>query len=128
MSTRLLRTSRYGKPLAALLISLAGALWAGDRWSAAAQDTNTYIELERPRTDLTGLADESTVVPVDLVTPEAARNIGPGSALIITIPDEGRFGCTANFVWASGENLYLGAAGHCFLPETRKATHGAGAD
>ncbi|MDQ3949199.1 MAG: hypothetical protein M3282_02540 [Gemmatimonadota bacterium] len=90
--------------------------------------TGTEIELRRPKVDVTDWTDESTTVPVHLVTPEAARNIGPGSAIIITIPDEGRFGCTANFVWRQGSKLYLGAAGHCFLPGDKKATHGAGAD
>lgn len=88
----------------------------------------TEADLERPRVDLDGWSDESTVVPLHLVTPEAASNIGTGSALVITIPDEGRFGCTANFVWEDGSTLYLGSAGHCFLPGARKATHGPGAD
>lgn len=88
----------------------------------------TEDDLERPRVDVTGWDDESTIVPLQLVTPEAASNVGPGSAIVITIPDEGRFGCTANFVWEGSSNLYLGAAGHCFLPADRKATHGSGAD
>lgn len=90
--------------------------------------TGAEIELRRPRVDVTGWTDETTTVPLHLVIPESARNIGPGSAIIITIPDEGRFGCTANFVWAQGTKLYLGAAGHCFLPADKKATHGPGAD
>jgi hypothetical protein len=90
--------------------------------------TGDEIELRRPRVDVTNWTDETTTVPAHLVLPEAARNIGPGSAIIITIPDEGRFGCTANFVWQQGTKLYLGAAGHCFLPADKKATHGAGAD
>ena len=90
--------------------------------------TGAEIALRRPRVDVTDWTDQSTTVPVHLVTPRAARNIGPGSAIIITIPDEGRFGCTANFVWSQGAKRYLGAAGHCFLPADKKATHGAGAD
>ncbi|HXV85592.1 MAG TPA: hypothetical protein VD793_02780 [Gemmatimonadales bacterium] len=85
-------------------------------------------ELQRLRVDVTTWADLATSIPVELVTPEAAGNIGPGSAIIITIPDEGRFGCTANFVWASGGKRYLGAAGHCFIPADRAATHGPDAD
>ena len=97
-------------------------------WSLTDATTGAEIALRRPRVDVTGWTDASTTVPAHLVTPEAARNIGPGSAIIITIPDEGRFGCTANFVWAQGTKLYLGAAGHCFLPADKKATHGPGAD
>jgi hypothetical protein len=100
----------------------------GASWSLTDATTGAEIELVRPRVDVTNWTDETTTVPAHLVTPEAARNIGPGSAIIITIPDEGRFGCTANFVWSAGTKLYLGAAGHCFLPADRKATHGAGAD
>jgi hypothetical protein len=60
--------------------------------------------------------------------PEDAVGIGPGSPILTTIPGEGTFICTANFVYKSGSNYYLGAAGHCFLPEGKKATHGSGAD
>jgi hypothetical protein len=47
---------------------------------------------------------------------------------VITIPGEGRFGCSANFLWRTPARLYLGSAGHCFLPEDRIATHGQNAD
>ena len=86
------------------------------------------VELQRPRANLTNAVDLRTTIPAALVTPQAAANIGPGSMIIITIPDEGRFGCTANFVWGSGGKRYLGAAGHCFIPADRAATHGADAD
>jgi hypothetical protein len=86
--------------------------------------TGAAIELRRPKIDVTDWTDQTTTVPI----PEAPRNIGPGSPIIIVIPDEGRFGCTANFVWKQDGKFYLGAAGHCFLPEDKKATHGAGAD
>jgi len=85
-------------------------------------------QVQRMRLDLSAATDLRTTIPVALVTPAAASNIGPGSAIIITIPDEGRFGCTANFVWRSGGRRYLGAAGHCFIPADRAATHGPGAD
>lgn len=88
----------------------------------------TGEDLQPLRLDLGGWEDLRTVVPLDVFAPEAAGDIGPGSAIIIAIPDEGRFGCTANFVWTSGGKRYLGAAGHCFLPADRAATHGAGAD
>lgn len=88
------------------------------------------IQLSRPRVDVSDLAAPASVLTEEeLVSPEAASDIGPGSALLITIPNEGRFGCSANFVWTSkGNRRYLGAAGHCFLPEDRTSTHGAGAD
>jgi hypothetical protein len=101
---------------------------AAPSWSLVDATTGLEIELKRPRIDVTDWADETTTVPPALLIPEAARNIGPGSAILITIPDEGRFGCTANFVWQHGKKLYLGAAGHCFLPAAKKATHGEGAD
>jgi hypothetical protein len=86
------------------------------------------VEVVRTEIDLTGEVDRSLTIPPEVLTPEAARNIGPGSALVITIPGEGRFGCTANFVWSGGGKTYLGSAGHCFLPGIKKATHGEGAD
>lgn len=86
------------------------------------------MQVERPRVDVTAWEDATLTIPLDLVTPASASNIGPGSAIIITIPDEGRFGCTANFVWGAGGRRYLGAAGHCFLPADRAATHGTAAD
>src|SRR5688572_24329203 len=60
--------------------------------------------------------------------PADAVGIGPGSPLLVTIPNEGTFICTANYLFTSGGRTYLGAAGHCFLPESKKATHGSGAD
>lgn len=92
------------------------------------QVTDGIEQIERARIDLTSALDLRTVVPLALVTPEAATNIGPGSAILITIPDEGRFGCSANFVWEGRGRRYLGAAGHCFLPATSIASHGPGAD
>ncbi|MBI2078473.1 MAG: hypothetical protein HYT80_08925 [Euryarchaeota archaeon] len=64
---------------------------------------------------------------VHLPSPEQATGIGPGSHLIIDRPD-GTFGCTANYVWAQNNRRYLGAAGHCFLPEGKTSTHGSDAD
>jgi hypothetical protein len=93
---------------------------------AAADQSN--IQPVPARIDLTKEVDKTVTIPPEVVTPEAARNIGPGSALLITIPDEGRFGCSANFVWSGGGKTYLGAAGHCFIPADTKSTHGAGAD
>jgi hypothetical protein len=74
------------------------------------------------------MTNVTRTIPAALVTPAMAQNIGPGSHLIIDIPGAGTFGCTANFVWASGATRLLGAAGHCFLAEGTTATHGPGAD
>jgi hypothetical protein len=92
---------------------------------AAAQSAPQGV---RARIDLTSMIKNTTVVRAALVTPAMAENIGPGSHLIIDIPGAGTFGCTANFIWASGGTRYLGAAGHCFIPEGTTATHGPGAD
>jgi hypothetical protein len=109
-----------------VLTALAFASTVGHA-SVTTQQADPTIQLQRPRIDVTAFTDLTTTLagPAAL---EAAEKIGPGSALIITIPGEGRFGCTANFVWTGGKKLYLGAAGHCFLPASMKATHGAGAD
>src|SRR5437867_8677460 len=80
------------------------------------------------RIELSQMTRATRVVPLQLVTPAMAQNIGPGSHLIIDIPGAGTFGCTANFVWAAGSIRFLGAAGHCFIPEGTTATHGPGAD
>ena len=93
----------------------------------SAQKLGGEIQVQRPRIDLTAVTDLTTTLEGPLAL-EAAERIGPGSALLITIPNEGTFGCTANFVWTDGTTLYLGAAGHCFIPATTRATHGDGAD
>jgi hypothetical protein len=111
--------SRTAVTTAVVLCLMVGA-------PAAASDSG--LQLVPAKIDLTKEVDKRVVIPPEVLTPEAARNIGPGSALLITIPDEGRFGCSANFVWSGGGTTYLGAAGHCFIPADTKSTHGAGAD
>jgi hypothetical protein len=95
---------------------------------AFADQPQPQVATRRPRIDLTPMINLTRVIPEALVTPAMAENIGPGSHLLITIPGEGTFGCTANFVWAAGATRYLGAAGHCFIPAVSTATHGPGAD
>jgi hypothetical protein len=114
--------SRLGRHLVLTVLVIAVA---SHHEMLRAQESD--IQLERPRIDITGWEDRTTTLQGPLAL-EATEKIGPGSALIITIPGEGRFGCTANFVWAGGATTYLGAAGHCFLPAAMKATHGPGAD
>lgn len=96
--------------------------------AATAFTTDGDIELKRPRVDVTNWVDETITQPPSVFLPGAPEGLGPGTPILITIPNEGRFGCSANFVWREGTKLYLGAAGHCFLPSVRKSTHGEGAD
>lgn len=63
-----------------------------------------------------------------LPVPSATTGIGPGSLIASVVPDFETVGCTANFLWRSGDKTYLGAAGHCFMPVGKNATHGPGAD
>jgi hypothetical protein len=86
------------------------------------------VELKRPRVDVTRWVDETITQEPSVFLPGAPEGLGPGTPILITIPGEGRFGCTANFVWRDGTRLLLGAAGHCFLPSVKKSTHGEGAD
>ena len=61
--------------------------------------------------------------------PELATGVRPGSQMFITFPDGTTAGCTANFVWRDGGgDLYIGAAGHCFLPSDRNASENARRD
>ena len=85
-----------------------------------------------PCVDLTDVEDRTTTVSPSEPLPEPATGIQPGSAIVIDFEDGGASGCTANFVWRDtstvigGDDevddperhpLYLGSAGHCFLPE-----------
>lgn len=113
--------------------TLAVAVVLGLAAVPAAQATSITVEAgtdgTRLAVDLTGADLDTTVIsPAELAAPEQAVDVGPGTHLVIEIPKEGTFGCTANFVWADGSTNYLGAAGHCFLPPTATATHGTDAD
>lgn len=113
---------------ATLLVLLTGSLSLP---ASPDLEASTPQRLRYPVASVTDLSDvplaerQSDGVPP---LPEDAVGIGPGSPLLTTIPGEGTFICTANFVFQAGGRHYLGAAGHCFLPAGRKATHGAGAD
>jgi hypothetical protein len=72
--------------------------------------------------DVTGWQQAGPALP----GPNAADGVGPGSYLLITTTDvssgsPAQFICTANFVWDGKGGPYLGAAGHCFLPEGKDA-------
>lgn len=107
-----------------MLFLIVGCLLATVSWSYGGETSGGV----RPKLDLTSMVRMTRTIPLALVTPAMAENIGPGAHLLIEIPGAGTFGCTANFVWESGAVRYLGAAGHCFIPEGTTATHGAGAD
>jgi hypothetical protein len=79
-----------------------------------------------PCLDLTDQADAFETVTAASVAPETSSAIGPGSLLQISRGGS-TAGCTANFIWegASGD-LFLGAAGHCFLPSGAAAERNAG--
>lgn len=123
---RTLRTLRIALPLAVFFWAIDGQL-SVQAYAAGARVPGSTTPL-RARVDLTPMIRSTRVIPLQLVTPAMAQNIGPGSHLIIDIPGAGTFGCTANFVWAAGSLRFLGAAGHCFIPEGTTATHGPGAD
>lgn len=118
--------------LAAILAACADAAPEITAPAAASLDivslTDTDVELKRPKIDVTTWVDQTISQPPNVLVPAGPEGIGPGSPILITIPGEGRFGCSANFVWREGTRLYLGAAGHCFVPAAAKSTHGAGAD
>ena len=86
------------------------------------------VEIKQPKIKLDKSVRESQKLAASAPLPAGATGIGPGTMLLITIPNDGSYGCSANFIWSGGSKLYLGAAGHCFIPATTKATHGAGAD
>src|SRR5688572_9867825 len=98
--TRLASATALGTPAFVWCFLIASSVVA-----AQAPAPRTY----RPKVDVTAMVNRTTVIPAHLVTPAMAQNIGPGSHLLITIPGEGTFGCTANFVWADGGARYLGA-------------------
>jgi len=100
------------------------------------------------RTFRPGELRTETVAPT--AVPEGADGIRPGSQMFIEYPDGTTAGCTANFVWRDdtggsggnggggppelarhggngdgGGDLYIGAAGHCFLPADKNASKNA---
>ena len=86
------------------------------------------IQIKRPKLDVTKWVNKTIRKPPNLLLPAGPEGIGPGSPILITIPNDGTYGCSANFVWRDGSRYYLGAAGHCFVSATAKSTHGEGAD
>lgn len=88
-------------------------------------DTDAVAAERAPCLDLSDV--ELRLRPVDQYgVPEKATGIRPGSQMFIEFPDGSTAGCTANFVWRDGAgDLYIGAAGHCFLPSDAAASESA---
>jgi hypothetical protein len=67
-----------------------------------------------------------------LLPPLAWSNgVSPGAQLYIDFAGTGspQYICSTNFIWKDqNKNLYVGAAGHCFLPAGTTATTNAGTD
>jgi len=113
------------------LLRAGAAATAGLGVVGPASADTTAVEGQIPCVDLTDAEDRTTTVSASEPLPEPATGIRPGSQMIITIEDDGTYGCSANFVWEDtstvvGEGdvddrerhpLYIGAAGHCFLGE-----------
>jgi hypothetical protein len=96
--------------------------------SASLTPASGDVQLTRPKLALNGWVNKTILKSPKLLIPVGSTRIGPGSPLRITIPNDGTYGCSANFVWRQGNQLYLGAAGHCFVSASAKATHGEAAD
>jgi hypothetical protein len=116
-----------------LLAAVYGLVPAGAHASVASAAGIQTPAPERAIYKFDKASDHTVVaIPAHLPVPAAATGIGPGSHLLIEFASEPDviYGCTANFIWKppSGTTRYLGAAGHCFVPETKTATHGPGAD
>lgn len=93
--------------------------------TASATDGSVPDAEPIPRLDVTDVRTDMEQVPAASVTPETSNGIGPGSFLLLS-RDGTTAGCTANFVWDDGTDVYLGAAGHCFLPDGAAASQSAG--
>lgn len=106
--------------LAASLI--AAGITLAPQATAGEDHTRALARYDSSQVQVTQLASTTPL--------EQATGIGPGSHLLMSFDAEpdSTYGCTANFIWAAGNKLYLGAAGHCFLPVDAVATHGPGAD
>lgn len=115
-----------------LRASTATAVGLGGMGTASASTGETGVlrdeddlDAERiPRLDLSDVELRTTSASLPL--PEQAHGIRPGSQMFIEF-EEFTAGCTANFVWRDARSgaLYIGAAGHCFLPADVSASRKA---
>lgn len=120
---RLLRASAAGAGAAgALTTGLATGTESGVISDATSGDYRQIPCLDGSDADV---RTESSSAPL----PERSRGIRPGSLMFVHFPNGTTAGCTANFVWrevdTSDPNLYIGAAGHCFLPSDANASANA---
>jgi len=114
---------------AAAVLGLGGVGTAPAAEAPGSDDTDEFEPVRRvPTLDVTDAAEGLETVAASNVVPERSSGIAPGSMLFITRADSsGTAGCTANFVWKGADGtLYLGAAGHCFLPDDADAGQNAG--
>jgi hypothetical protein len=114
-------------------VLVAAVMLAGVGSLARAAGSGSATVAQPLRLDATGWQHRAAASSL----PAAADGIGPGSYLLITTTERDEFGaptvfiCTANFVWDGPWALdgsggpYLGAAGHCFLPEDKDAYIGS---
>jgi hypothetical protein len=110
-----------------LRASAATAAGVGGIGTASAGDTVDRSE-SAERIPCLAVEDETTTVAAG-GAPELATGIRPGSQMFIEYPDGTTAGCTANFVWQDGwGDRYIGAAGHCFLPDDTNASENATRD
>lgn len=128
-----------------LRASTAAAVGIGGVGAVSGAGETASDELNAERAPCLDLSDvDMQTRPVDQYgVPERADDVRPGSQMFISYPDGTTAGCTANFVWGSfpgtttGEenadarsieeagDLYIGAAGHCFLPTDKSASENA---
>jgi len=88
---------------------------AGDA-EASADESGVDADTDAEQAPPLSVVDRTETITVGGL-PERAGGIRPGSQMLIELADGGTAGCTANFIWRDSEQLYIGAAGHCFLGE-----------
>lgn len=85
-----------------------------------------------PQRAIDPLPGYSVAAHQNLLPPLAwSHGLGPGAQLLMSFDGSAipQYICSTNFVWKDDDgNLYLGAAGHCFLPVGTTATTNAGTD
>ncbi len=90
-------------------------------WSLAVHEDVALDRLRLPVPTVTRLTpEEATALP--------SFGIGPGSPILQTIPNDGTYICSANYVFEDNGRYYLGSAGHCFMTEDATSTHGPDKD
>jgi hypothetical protein len=112
--------------LRASAATVAGIGGVGTASATETTDGNLDRRESAERVPCLEVEDETETATVAGGVPERASGIRPGSQMFITFPDGTTAGCTANFIWRDGGgDLYIGAAGHCFLPSDKNASANA---